>query len=162
MNSVRKITVLSMCLLASLVVNAQGKLHIETLFDSYGKREGSILIELGKDVLGNHTQITHYKSLIISADPQTEEIIKEAIQKDIVGGKILMELTQNGKEKKAYYSLKIKEDTTQFEYILFTTNDAKTTLVYVKGTFSPDRLQRELGKLKDLFIQVNNKRISLQ
>ena len=161
MNIVKKITILLICLFACAAVGAQNKLHIETLFDDYGKQEGSILIELGKDVLGNHTRITRYKSLIISTDKQTEDVIIEAIKKDIVGGKILIESTKNGREKKAYYSLKKGKKTVLYEYILFTTKNAKTTLVYVKGNFAPDQLQQELEKLRGLFIKVNNERIKL-
>jgi hypothetical protein len=161
MNITRKIITLLICLSAFVAVGAQNKLHIETLFDDYGKQEGSILIELGKDVLGNHTQITRYKSLIISADQQTEKIIREAIQKDIVDGEIFIESTKNGKEQLAYYSLKKEKKTAPYEYILFTTKNAKTTLIYVTGNFAPNQLQHELEKLRSLFIKVNNERVKL-
>ena len=162
MNILRKITGLSICLFVCLATGAQNKLHIEKLFDDYGKREGSILIELGKDVLGTHTQITYYKSLIISADSQMEKIIRETIQKDIVEGKMLIESTRNGVVDKAYYYYpENKKGNSSYEYILFTMQKTKMTLVLVKGNFPPDQLQDELEKLKKLFIKVNNERIKL-
>jgi hypothetical protein len=35
------------------------------------------------------------------------------------------------------------------------------TLIYIRGAFPPSRLEKELDGLKDLFIEVNNKRLKL-
>jgi len=161
MNTLTKLIFLSNFLLASTFVSAQKDLNIATIFDDYGKLEGSILIELAKDVLGNNTKIEHYKSLIILPTSENKEAIEEAIQKDIEGSKKIMETRKDGKIETAYYCLKKKKNSSGYQYILFNSRDEKMTLIYVKGDFPPSKLEKELETLKDLFIKINNKRIKL-
>lgn len=160
MNTIKKIFLSAIFLFACLFAGAQNNLNIETIFQDHGKQKGAILIELAKDVLGNHTQISRYKSLIFPADTGIINATTNAIQKDLKNGKILMENKKDGKIETGYYCLK-KPDSTDYEYILFTDNSRKITLIYLKGKFPPNQLENELNKLKDLFIKVNNKRIKL-
>ena len=162
MNTLKKIGCLVGLLMLCSGIYAQKDLHIEDLFRDYGKQEGSVLIELAKDVLGNRTKISRYKSLIIPSDTSIANIVMKSIQADLNGGKVLMESTKNGNIETGYYLLKKNDDSSTHEYILFTNKSSKITLIYIKGDFPPDRLERELEKLKDLFIKVNNKRIKLQ
>ena len=162
MNTLKITIVLATCLFIGVAANAQKNLAIETVFNDSGKQDGSILIELGKDVLGENTQITRYKSLIVTVDSETEKAIREAILKDTEGGAMLMESRRNGKVEKSYYCLKKDEKDSFYEYILFTAQGDKTTLIYIRGKFSPNRLQSEIENLKDLFIRINNKRVKLQ
>ena len=161
MNALMRLTFLFGLLLTSSFVSAQEDLNIETLFNDYGKKEGSVLIELAKDVLGNHTRISHYKSLIFSPSSEVVKKIEEAIVKDIEFGSKLMESKKDGKLKSAYYCLSKELNSPFYEYILYNNQSGKVTLIYIKGKFPPERLEKELEKLKDLFIKVNNKRIKL-
>jgi hypothetical protein len=72
-----------------------------------------------------------------------------------------MESRKNGEIETGYYCLKKKEDSPDCEYILFTRKSRKMTLIYIKGHFPPAQLEKELDKLKNLFLKVNNKRIKL-
>jgi hypothetical protein len=47
------------------------------------------------------------------------------------------------------------------EYLLFSVANDKITLIYLTGRFRPGDLNKELSKLKDLFIKANNKEIKL-
>jgi hypothetical protein len=161
MNSVKKLFLLLGLLLAYLFSNAQNDRHIETIFADYGKQKGSILIELGKDVLGGHTKIRRYKSLIVPSDSAIVNATLKAIQQDIENGSILQESKKDGAIETGYYCLKKQEDSSANEYILFTHKAKKMTLIYIRGNFRPDQLEEELDKLKNLFIKVNNKRIKL-
>jgi len=161
MNTLTRLTFLFGLLLTSSFVSAQEDLNIESLFNDYGKKEGSVLIELAKDVLGNHTRISHYKSLIFSPSSEAVKEVEDAIQKDIEYGSKLMESKKDGKLEAAYYYLGKEENASFHEYILYKNKSGKVTLIYVKGKFPPEQLEKELGKLKDLFIKVNNKRIKL-
>ena len=156
----KKIFFSAIFLLAYVFAGAQNDLNIGTVFQNYGKQKGAILIELAKDVLGGHTQINRYKSLILPSDTGIVNTTINAIQKDLKNGKILMENKKEGKIETGYYCLK-KQDSVDYEYILFTDKSQKMTLIYLKGKFPPDQLEDELNKLKDLFIKVNNKRIKL-
>jgi hypothetical protein len=144
-----------------MVANAQDGLHIEQIFNDYGKQEGSILIELAKDVLGHHTRISYYKSLIIPADAEIQKMVEKAVQADLEKGNIIVVSQTNGKMETVYYSLEKREDAKDYEYILFKNKSKKLTLIYLKGNFPPDQLDWELNELKNLFIKVNNKQIKL-
>jgi len=161
MNTLRKIIFLVGFLSACGFVHAQKGLSIDTVFNDYGKQEGSILIELAKDVLGHHTKINRYKSLILPSNSGIVDSTLEAIRIDSKDGSILMESKKDGKIETGYYCLKKKGNSPDYEYILFTNKSKKMTLIYIKGHFPPNRLEEELDKLKDLFIKVNNKRIKL-
>lgn len=147
--------------LPALAVQAQQGLSIDSVFNEYGRKDGSILIELAKDVLGQRTRITKYKSLIREGDAGAYEVVMDAIEKDLESGMKLMESKKDGKIESGYYCLKKEPDSSIYEYILFKNKSDKLTLVYVRGNFSPLELEKELAKLKDLFIKVNNKRIRL-
>ena len=156
----KKIFFSALFLLTYVFAGAQNDLNIETVFQDHGKQKGAILIELAKDVLSGHTQINRYKSLILPADTGIVNTAVKAIQEDLKNGKTLMENKKEGKIETGYYCLK-RQDSLDYEYILFTDKSQKMTLIYLKGEFPPSQLENELNKLKDLFIKVNNKRIKL-
>jgi hypothetical protein len=141
------------CLFSGL---AQNNLNIGAIFDEYGKSSGSILIELGKYVLGNHTRIRRYKSLVVPADSILLQRTHTAIADDSSDGQILFESRKNGEVEAAAYCLKKSEKETEYEYVLFALKSKKMTLIYVRGPFLAEQLDGELSKLKRLFIQVNN------
>ncbi|MDR2056847.1 MAG: hypothetical protein LBP83_00905 [Dysgonamonadaceae bacterium] len=161
MNPLKQLIFLSCFLLAALPINAQKGLSIETIFKDYGKKEGSILIELANDILRGHTRIKYYKSLIIPSDSVIIHATVESIQNDLKNGHILMESRQNGEIESGYYCLTKKGNSKEYEYVLFTNKSEKMTLIYIRGHFSPQWLEHELNKLKNLFIKVNNKQINL-
>jgi hypothetical protein len=160
MNTIKKIILSATFLLICAFAGAQNNLNIGTIFQDHGKQKGAIFIELSKDVLSEHTQISRYKSLILPSDTGIVNATINAIQKDLKNGKILMENKRDGKIETGYYCLK-EQNSTDYEYILFTDKSQKMTLIYLRGAFPPDQLEDELNKLKDLFIKVNNKRIKL-
>jgi hypothetical protein len=160
MNTLKKIFFSVFFLLTCVFAGAQNGLNVDSIFQNHGKQKGAVLIELAKDVLGGHTQISRYKSLILPLDTGIVRVIINAIEQDLKSGKILMETKKDGKVETGYYCLK-KQESTDYEYILFTDKSRKITLIYLRGKFPPDQLENELNKLKDLFIKVNNKRIKL-
>ncbi|MDR2652148.1 MAG: hypothetical protein LBC68_07520 [Prevotellaceae bacterium] len=161
MNTIKKIIVMSGFLLVCISAIAQKNLNIENIFENYGKKEGSVLIELTKDVLGNYTKINRYKSMIIPFDAEIADICANAVKTDIEDGIIIMESTKKGKIETAYYCLKKNDNNSDYEYILFTKKNKKITLIYLRGDFKPHKLESELNILKNLFITINNKQIKL-
>ena len=87
-----------LCILqvVSLSVVAQDHLKIKNVFDRYGKKEGSILVQLSSDVLSQGSNITFYKSLIISYNKQVETEILDAVKADINNKIIITEVKKNG------------------------------------------------------------------
>jgi hypothetical protein len=167
MNKLKRFLLLLAFILPGLFVNAQEGLNIEKIFNDYGKQEGSILIELAKDVLGSHTKISRYRSLIIPSDSTILNTTREAIRSDFVkygqyGNEVILkESKKDGKLESATYAFGHDSSSSTYEYILFSHKSDKMTLIYIKGNFSPEKLESELNKLKNLFIKVNNKRIKL-
>lgn len=141
---------------------AQTNLEVDKIFETYGKQKGTILIELSTDILAGHTQMKLYKSLTIASNDPLIAATTTAIENDIEGGMKLIETLKNGNIETGYYCLKKKDGSSMYEYILYKEKSKKMTLIYIRGNFSPQHLERELSKLKDLFIYVNNKRIKLQ
>jgi hypothetical protein len=157
MNPIKQILFVMAISLTCAPAFAQKDLNISAIFDQFGKREGSILIELGKDVLGDHTRIRQYKSLLIPSDTALVRAAEAAIEADRAGGRVLFESRKNGVLESASYCLKKDRESTQYEYILYANRSRKMTLIYLSGTFPPSELEAELAQLKDLFIQIKNK-----
>lgn len=152
-----------LCLIqiVSLSVVAQEHLKIKNIFDRYGKKEGSILVQLSSDVLSQGSNITFYKSLIIDYNKQIETEMQDAVKADINNKITISEVKKNGNIESGSYYLG-NNSSPASEFILYKNKGGKITLVYLRGNFSPDRLEEELKKLKDLFIYVNNKRLKIQ
>jgi hypothetical protein len=161
MNTMKKIISVFCFLLACFSANAQKNLSINNVFENYGKQNGSTLVELAKDVLKDHTKINNYKSMIVPFSAQIADACSKAIANDIENGSLMQESIKDGKTEAACYCLARKNDSSDYEYILFTCKNKKITLIYVKGNFEPNQLEQELNKLKKLFIKANNKQIKL-
>lgn len=152
------------CLLQiiSMSALAQDHLNIKSIFDKYGKQEGSVLVQLSSDILSQGSNITFYKSLIMNNDVAKDRDVLNLLKLDIDKNVIVSEFKKNGKvESGTYYVGKDKSGKTG-EYILYKNKPDKITIVYLKGNFPPARLDSELKKLKDLFIYVNDKRLKIQ
>ncbi|MDR2622131.1 MAG: hypothetical protein LBC48_06070, partial [Dysgonamonadaceae bacterium] len=132
MNIVKKIFFSAVFLLTCVFAGAQSGLNVDTVFQNHGKQKGAVLIELAKDVLGGHTQISRYKSLIFPSDTGIVRATIYAIEQDLKDGRILMETKKDGKIETGYYCLK-KQESADYEYILFTNKSRKTTLIYLRG-----------------------------
>lgn len=150
------------CLIIPLSGTAQSHLKIKSVFDSYGKQEGSVYVQLSTDVLSQGSKITLYKSLITSSDEEKSKTIMEAVEADIQNSDKISEMKKNGLIESGTYYLKDKSSSKENEYLLYKHNPGKITVVYLKGKFPPSELDSELKNLKNLIIYINNKRIKLQ
>lgn len=157
-----KTFILALLLLTvTITASAQDGLKIKDIFDKYGKREGSVFLQLSSDVLSQGSNITSYKSLILDENTQNRIDIAEALKTDTRGKLTISEVKKDGVIESGSYYLG-KDKTNNNEFILYKNKGRKITLVYLKGNFPSEHLDAELKKLKDLFIYVNNKRIKLQ
>lgn len=152
------IILLSLLQISFLGLSSQNHLCVNEVFDSYGKREGSVFVQLASDVLSQGSNITLYKSLMMDSNTSREQGIQNCIKQDM--NSIISEVRKNGNIEAGSYLISYKEGISEF--ILYKNKNNKITVVYLKGNFSPKRLDSELKKLKDLFIYVNNKRLKIQ
>jgi hypothetical protein len=154
-------------LLPCLQAVAQDGLNIGAVFDEYGMKKGSVLIELGKDVLGKHTKIDLYKSLVAAPDSLMLKKTGDAVLYDFAGNvrnencAVIKESMRDGKLLEAVYCLGESKESSGYRYILFSGRSRKMTLIYIVGKFPPRQLENELSTLKNLFIKVNNQKIKL-
>ncbi|MDR2139429.1 MAG: hypothetical protein LBP50_07770 [Tannerella sp.] len=159
----KKIIILSGFMLVLSTGRAQQKLSVDTLFNEYGLLHGSVMITLGKDVLGNHTLIDEYKCLMMQAESEPAQRIETAIRRDYERrersgkGTVIKEIRRNGHLRNASYALGKDRVSSVAEYILYSRHDNKITLVYLSGSFPAGQLDGELNKLKNLFIKINRK-----
>ncbi len=162
MNACKKIMLLCLMVLPIGQILSQESLAIEKIFNMYGKKRGAVLIELSTDVLEGHTRISFYKSMITELSDFAQQEVIQAINDDMQGGKKVMETVKDGEVESGYYYLKREPYAPLHEYILYKVKGKTVTLIYIQCDFVPSELKRELDKLKDLFIYVNDKRIKLQ
>jgi hypothetical protein len=161
----KKIILLLGFTLAIFPAGAQKELSLDTLFGEYGQLRGSILINLGRDVLGERTRIERYKSLIVPVTSVSTKRIEEAVRRDFQrygqygNGIVIKEIHENGSLRNASYALGKEPASPVTEYILYARSRDKITLVYLCGRFDAGKLNDELDKLKDLFIKVYNKKL---
>ncbi|MDR1089629.1 MAG: hypothetical protein LBL79_01020 [Prevotella sp.] len=155
----RKIFILICLLQTTLLATAQDHLSIKDIFDRYGKQEGSVLVQLASDVLSQGSNISLYKSLVMDYSAPKEQDILSYLKQDITS--IISDVKKNGKTESGTYLVGSGKNK-GYEYILYKNKSNKITVVYLKGNFSPKKLDPELNKLKDLFIYVNNKRLKIQ
>jgi hypothetical protein len=145
---------------------AQEILSIDTLFGKYGKTKGATMLNLAKDVLGDNSRVVRYKCLIINGNNETlplndiAENAEDAMKKDYnrkqeLGNRnVIFESTVDGRLQTVYYLLSRESDSPFYEYILYSNNNRKITLIYIKGRFPEKQLDYELSQLKNLFIKI--------
>jgi len=154
-------------LFVSLLCNAQTGLSVDSIFSDYGKRQGSVFLDISKDILGEHTRIERFKCLRLKQDNEAASAIVDAVKNDYESSKrfdnalVIKEMTENGVLKNATYCLGKADETPVGVYLLYSVNNGNIMLVYLTGRFKPSELNNELNKLKDLFIKVNNKEIKI-
>lgn len=143
------------CLVATPPLSAQNNAAVKSVFDRYGKQKGSIMIQLSTDILSPKTDITFYRSLVIKQNDIIYQTVASALEDVANQGTKLTEIRKNGKLENAAYSIPVNSDNNEYDYILYNYTDSQITLVYMKGKFPPKNLDKELKKLKDLFIYIN-------
>ena len=138
-------------------LQAQEHLHIKQAYDKYGKEQGAVFVQLSKDILSQgNTRIRFYKSMIIREDSEKASLILELIRADQTEEYNLKEVFSGKKVETLICQVKT-EKISGNEYILYKNNKGKISLVYIRGDFPPSELDRELNKLKNLFIKVKKK-----
>jgi len=135
---------------------------VDSVFEEYGRRKGSAMVSLGKDVLDGHTKIERYKCLIINFDQEIYTAVTDAVLRDFSNQKPdrtaakIMEVKENGRYKNFYFVVK-KNGSSHREYVLFKHNNKQITLIYMKGKIPESEYDDELKKLKELFVELKKK-----
>ena len=140
----KEIKYLIMLIMLFFTVNlsAQEGLRISDVFQYYGKKHGSTMVQLSSDVLSSYN-MTLYISL--SFHPSTKgdkglDWVTDCINQDKKRAKKIKETMLDGKLQSGYYQLsQIQKGTNRF--ILFKINQKqKATLIYIEGSLDSAEL----------------------
>jgi len=136
----RLIRALPCCLLMfSLGVHAQKGLQIATLFQQYGKQEGTTYVELSK-MLSKNWDITHYKSLKLKKAEKALPDIYRCLEADRIHARKIKEVLTDGRIQSGYYQLPPLQGKTN-RFILFRLGKkGEATLIYIEGEIDSDDL----------------------
>lgn len=157
----RKIILFFIFTCFSVSMFPQDQAEIKTVFDKYERRKGTVAVQLSQDVLLQGCNLHLYKSLSFG-DIENEEknsIIQNLLQKKKQYS-VISEVIKNGKIQSGSYSLG-KNKNNKESYLLIKSNSNKLNIVYIVGDVAPNQLEKELKKLKQLFIYSNNKKINI-
>jgi len=141
------------CLSPALLFAQQEK-QVKDIFDTYGRQKGVVMVQLASDILQPKTQISFYKSLVADDNNDLSKDILLLLSDEQLESSIISEVKSNGLTVNAVCAIPLKGKRGHYEYILFDSR-SKTTFVYMRGRFHPDKLSDELKKLKELFLYIN-------
>ena len=143
------------CQLAIPALFAQNDVQVKNIFEQYGKRKGSIMIQLSTDILSPRTRMSLYKSLVVKQDEDIVNSLGLVLDNAAKQGTKLTEISKSGRIENAAYYIEVKNSADTYDYILYNESKGQITFVYMRGNFPPKELDKELKKLKDLFIYIN-------
>lgn len=160
---IKKIILLIIVTIAcSLHIIGQNQVNIKAVFDKYGKQHGTVYVQLSHDILSQGSNLSLYKSMMIQ---NVEKIQEQQTLTELLAEreswKVMSEITKSGTIESGIYHLG-KDNTKKLNtYLLIKNKNKAMTILYIEGSFPPQRLDEELKKLKDLFIYVNNNKVRL-
>lgn len=130
-------------LAVALTASAQEGLNIADVFQHYGKRHGSTMVQLSSDVLKAY-EMTLYKSLSFKPDITGTygwQWVIACIDQDKRRAKKIKETILDGSLKSGYYQLPPQQRGVN-RFILFKIDNrkGKATLIYIEGTLTSAEL----------------------
>ncbi|HEY5570563.1 MAG TPA: DUF6108 family protein [Bacteroidales bacterium] len=119
---------------------AQKDLKIMALFDEYGKKKGSTMVTLSKEMLEAY-DMTLYKSITISENEGAIPKAQKYITEDKKKAKNIKEVINKGLVVSGYYQLIAKTDKGMNRFILFkVSRKGSVSLVYIEGKLDSEDL----------------------
>lgn len=150
MKSIKKYVVL--LLLASLgllsQVKAQSDLQISKVFEQYGEKKGSTMVELSNEMLGDYN-FSLFKSITIKNNPAAAEFIRKCLEKDEAGAKKVKQVIANGIPTSIFLHLPRKGQYNRL--ILFNESaqpESKITLIYIESKNDTEEILKLILKKK--------------
>lgn len=136
-----KYLIMLIMLFYTVNLSAQEGLHISDVFQYYGKKHGSTMVQLSSEVLSPYN-MTLYISLSFHPTKLSNGLdwVTDCIDQDKKRAKKIKETILDGKLQSGYYQLsQIQKGTNRF--ILFKINQKqKATLIYIEGTLDSAEL----------------------
>ena len=135
MKSIKKYLVLALMAGFGFFTNliAQNDLQISKVFELYGEKKGSVMVELTDEMLEGY-DFSLFKSITINNNPQAADYIRKCLSKDEAGAKKVKQVVTNGIPTSIYLQLPHKGQL--FRLILFNETFRpvqKITLIYIES-----------------------------
>ena len=114
-------------------LKAQNDLQIGRVFELYGDKKGSVMVELTDEMLEGY-DFSLFKSITINNNPQAADYIRKCLTKDETGAKKVKQVVTNGIPTSIYLQLPRKGQL--FRLILFNETFKpvqKITLIYIES-----------------------------
>jgi hypothetical protein len=132
----------------SLQVQAQSDLFISKVFDTYGKKEGVVMVDLSGEVLEEY-RFSLFKSITIKNDPDAASFTRKCLARDEKDAKKIKQVISNGIPTSIY--LQLPRIGSKNRLILFNETirpEHKVTLIYIESKDDSDKILKLLLKKK--------------
>ena len=129
-------------------LKAQNDLQISRVFDQYGNKKGSVMVELTDEMLEGY-DFSLFKSITIQNNLPAADFIRKCLQKDQIGAKKVKQVVANGIITSVYLQLPRKGKL--FRLILFNESikpSQKITLIYIESKNDSEEVLKLILKKK--------------
>lgn len=129
-------------------LNAQSDLEINKVFEKYGKQQGTVLVEMSREMLKGY-DFTFYKSIMASGNKEAGDFARQCLEIDQKGAKKVKQVVSNGVLSSIYLQLPKKGK--YFRLVLFneaTSPERKMTLIYIESEKDSEEILKIILKKK--------------
>ena len=129
-------------------LNAQSDLEINKVFEKYGKQQGTVLVEMSREMLKGY-DFTFYKSIMTSGNKEAGDFARQCLEIDQKGAKKVKQVVSNGVLSSIYLQLPKKGK--YFRLVLFneaTSPERKMTLIYIESEKDSEEILKIILKKK--------------
>ena len=131
-------------------LNAQQDLQISKVFEQYGKKKGTVMVQLTKEMLQDYN-FSFFKSIVIKNDSAAIAFARECVAKDQEGAKKIKQVVQNGKITSIVLELAPRDkDNRLILYNESLEGNAALTLIYLESPM-------DVEKIMTMILKKNNK-----
>ena len=129
-------------------LSAQSDLEINKVFEKYGKQQGTVLVEMSREMLEGY-DFTFYKSIMASGNKEAGDFARQCLEIDQKGAKKVKQVVSNGVLSSIYLQLPKKGK--YFRLVLFneaTSPERKMTLIYIESEKDSEEILKIILKKK--------------
>lgn len=129
-------------------LSAQSDLEINKVFEKYGKQQGTVLVEMSREMLKGY-DFTFYKSIMASGNKEAGDFARQCLEIDQKGAKKVKQVVSNGVLSSIYLQLPKKGK--YFRLVLFNeaiSPERKMTLIYIESEKDSEEILKIILKKK--------------
>ncbi|HOH23402.1 MAG TPA: hypothetical protein PLH70_06910 [Bacteroidales bacterium] len=150
MKKIRKYLIFTLFLIVGFTanLNAQSDLEINKVFEQYGKKRGSVLVEMSREMLEDY-DFTYYKSIVTTSNKEAADFARRCLAVDEKGAKKVKQVVSNGVVTSIYLQLPPKDN--YYRLVLFnetTLPEQKMTLIYIESEKDSEEILKFILKRK--------------